>query len=109
MEMVLSIPLLLLIMAVIAMLEPSLWNVMVVIGLTGWIGIARLTRAEMLKIRRLEYIEAARALGYSRWRVLLRHALPNALAPAWVALSFGIAGAILAEASLSFLNRSDPI
>jgi len=100
-----SIPaLLLLICAAALMQKPSLWMVMVIIGLIRWTGIARFIRAELLRIRNLSYIEAARVLGFSEWYILWRHALPNALPPAMIALAFGIAGAILLEAFLSFLG-----
>jgi peptide/nickel transport system permease protein len=77
---------------------------MFVIGITGWPGIARLIRGEVLKQRALEYTSAARALGVSRTRIIFRHILPNSLAPALVAIPFGIAGAIVTEAGLSLLG-----
>jgi peptide/nickel transport system permease protein len=77
---------------------------MVVIGVTSWTGIARYIRAELLKIRSLEYIEAANSLGFSNFRTLLKHAIPNALSPVLIAIAFGIASAILTESSLSFLG-----
>ncbi len=100
-----SIPALLLLLAVAAVLrKPSLAAVMLVIGLIRWTGIARFVRSELLRIRSLSYIEAARVLGLREWRILWRHAVPNALTPVLIALSFGIAGAILLEAFLSFLG-----
>lgn len=100
-----SIPALLLLISIAAVLsKPSLGIVMIIIGLIRWTGIARFIRAELLRIRSLGYIEAARVLGYSEWHILWRHALPNALPPAMIALAFGIAGAILLEAFLSFLG-----
>jgi len=100
-----SIPaLLLLICAAALMQKPSLWMVMIIIGLIRWTGIARFVRAELLRIRNLGYVEAARVLGFSEWHILWRHALPNALPPAMITLAFGIAGAILLEAFLSFLG-----
>lgn len=106
-EILLSIPTLFLILAIIAMLDaPSLWVIMVIIGLTRWTGIARLMRGELLRIRNLEYIEAARALGFSEFRTIFRHAIPNALSPVLIAIAFGIAAAILIEAFLSFLGLS---
>ena len=108
-EIVNAIPDLLLLLVLIAIMdEPGIFAVMAVIGLISWTGIARFTRAEMLKIRKLEYIEAGRALGYSKWRLLFNHALPNAFGPALVAIAFGIAGAILAEATLSFIGIGIP-
>lgn len=82
----------------------SLWGVMLVIGLTGWAGVARLVRGEVLRIRALPYVEAARGLGASHARILLHHVLPNALGPVAVAATFGMASAILVEAGLSFLG-----
>ena len=81
---------------------------MVIIGLTSWTGIARFTRAELLRIRNLEYISASNALGFSSIRTIFKHALPNALAPVFVSIAFGIASAILVEASLSFLGIGVP-
>lgn len=108
-EMLISIPRLILIISIAAIAsEPSLFNVMAIIGLTSWAGIARLTRAEFLKVRELEYIEAAKALGYSERRIIFTHALPNCLAPAVVAIAFGVASAILIESGLSFLGIGLP-
>jgi len=108
-EVMVSIPTLLLIISVAAIAKPSLMLVMVIIGLTSWPRIARLTRGEMLRIRSLEYVQAAQALGMPEWRVILRHALPNALAPVFVSIAFGVASAILVESSLSFLGIGVPI
>jgi peptide/nickel transport system permease protein len=105
MEVVLSIPSLILILALIAIVDqPTIFHLMAVLGVTGWVGIARLTRGEFLKLKTLDYVVAARALGLSAPRIILRHMLPNALAPALVSISFGIAGAILTESGLSFLG-----
>lgn len=103
-EVVICFPVLFLILAVLAFLPPSIINIMIVIGITGWTGIARLIRAEILKVKQMEYVSAARALGYSNRRILLRHILPNAVAPVFVSISFGIAGSILTETALSFLG-----
>lgn len=103
-EVLVSIPTLIIILAVLAITKPSIYNVMVIIGLMSWPNIARFVRAELLRIRRLEYIEAANALGYSDFRVLFRHALPNALSPVFIVVAFGIADAILLESFLSFLG-----
>jgi peptide/nickel transport system permease protein len=78
--------------------------IIVIIGLTQWTGIARLVRAETLRIKKQEYTESGRALGYSQWRLLLWHALPNALPPAIIAIAFGIANAILLESFLAFIG-----
>ena len=77
--------------------------VMMIIGSVSWTGIAKFIRAELLRIRRLEYIEAAQAFGYSDFRIIIKHALPNALAPVFIAVAFGVASAILIEAFLSFI------
>jgi|SRR6185312_3553756 len=107
-EVMISIPTLFLIIAIVAIGKPSLMLVMLVIGATSWTGIARFIRAELLRIRNLEYIEAAHALGYSEWRTIFRHAIPNALSPVLIAIAFGIASAILTEATLSFLGIGVP-
>ncbi len=107
-EVMISIPTLFLILAIVAIAKPSLMLVMLVIGATSWTGIARFIRAELLRIRGLEYIEAAHALGYSESRTIFRHAIPNALSPVLIAIAFGIASAILTEATLSFLGIGVP-
>ncbi len=100
-----SIPVLLLILAILSILpNSSIYYVMVIIGFIRWTGIARFIRAELLRIRKLEYIESARAMGFSGGRVLLRHAIPNALTPVLITFAFGVASAILIEATLSFLG-----
>jgi peptide/nickel transport system permease protein len=103
-DLMLCFPAFFLILAVIAVLEPSIWNIMVVIGLTSWMGVARLVRAEFLSLREREFITAARALGAGDTRLILRHMLPNALAPVMVSATLGVAGAILTESALSFLG-----
>ena len=103
-DLMLCFPTLFLILAVIALLGPSIWNIMVVIGLTGWMGVARLVRAEFLSLREREFVTAARALGAGDTRLILRHMLPNALAPVMVSATLGVAGAILTESALSFLG-----
>ncbi|HMW13407.1 MAG TPA: ABC transporter permease [Chitinophagales bacterium] len=107
-EVLVSIPRLFLIIAVVAISKPSIFLVMVVIGLTSWTEIARFIRAELLKIRSLEYIEASEALGYPKWRILLKHAIPNALSPVLITIAFGIAAAILTESFLSFIGLGIP-
>jgi peptide/nickel transport system permease protein len=105
MEILVCIPTFFLILLVLATIKkPNIYIIMVIIGLTSWTGIARYIRAELLKIRALEYIEAANSLGYSNFRTLLKHAIPNALSPVLIAIAFGIASAILIESSLSFLG-----
>lgn len=103
-DIMLCFPSFFLILAVIAFLQPSIWIIMAVIGLTGWMGVARLVRAEVLTIREMEYILAARCIGCSDLRIMLRHILPNALSPVLVAATLGVAGAILTESALSFLG-----
>jgi len=103
-DLMLCFPAFFLILAVIAVLEPSIWNIMVVIGLTSWMGVARLVRAEFLSLREREFVLAARALGASDTRLIFRHLLPNALAPVMVSATLGVAGAILTESALSFLG-----
>lgn len=107
-EIMVSLPLFMLILTIAAISKPSLVNLMVIIGLTNWTGIARLTRAEMLRIRQQEFIQSAQALGYNSFRIIIRHALPNAVAPALVSVSFGIANAILIESALSFIGLGVP-
>jgi peptide/nickel transport system permease protein len=103
-DLMLCFPTFFLILAVIAVLEPSIWNIMAVIGLTSWMGVARLVRAEFLSLREREFVTAARALGAGDARLILRHMLPNALAPVMVSATLGVAGAILTESALSFLG-----
>ena len=107
-ELLNSIPRLLLIITITAVVERSIWIVMVIIGITGWTRIARFTRAEFLRIRSLEFVQAAQSLGYSSTRTIFKHALPNALAPVFVSIAFGIASAILIESGLSFLGIGVP-
>ena len=103
-----SIPRLILIITISSIFARSIWLIMVIIGLTSWTGIARFTRAEFLRIRELEYVQAAKSLGYSNFRAIAKHALPNALAPVFVSIAFGVASAILIESSLSFLGIGVP-
>ena len=103
-DIMLCFPAFFLILAVITIREPSIWNIMIVIGLTGWMGVARLVRAETLSIREMDYILAARCIGCSDARIIFRHILPNAMSPVLVSASLGVAGAILTESALSFLG-----
>ncbi|MFZ2446580.1 MAG: ABC transporter permease [Syntrophobacteraceae bacterium] len=113
-EIMLTIPTFFLIIAVISLGESSpllpggIYNIMIVIGLTGWMGVARFVRAEFLKLKQLDFITALRALGASHRRIIFLHMLPNAMAPVLVSAVFGIAGAILTESSLSFLGFGVP-
>lgn len=100
-----SIPGLLLLLALVAVLQKSsIFYIMAIIGLIRWTGIARFLRAELLKVRSLSYMEAAKAMGFSHARIIFRHALPNAVTPVLITISFGIASAILLESALSFLG-----
>lgn len=103
-DVMLCFPAFFLILAVIAFLNPSLTNVMVVIGLTGWMGVARLVRAETMSVKNREYIVAARLAGLANGKILFKHILPNVVSPVFVTATLGIAGAILVESSLSFLG-----
>lgn len=107
-EVMICFPTFFLILAVLAFVGPSIYNIMMVIGVTGWTGVARLVRAQCLRLRGQEFVVAAVVAGASDRRVVLRHLLPNALTPVLVSASFGIAGAILAEAGLSFLGFGVP-
>lgn len=103
-DVTLAFPSLLLLIAMAAAFEPSLTVVCVVIGVVGWAAMARLVRGQVLVVRELEYVQAMRALGMKDLRVLWRHVLPNVIAPVVIAATLGIAGAIMAEAALSFLG-----
>jgi peptide/nickel transport system permease protein len=107
-EIVLLFPAFFLILTIVALKGQSIYIIMVVIGITGWPGIARLTRGEVLKQRSLDYTLSAQALGASHLRILFRHILPNSLSPALVSVPFGIASAIITEASLSLLGFGVP-
>lgn len=103
-DIMLCFPTFFLILAVIAFLKPSIWNIMIIIGLTSWMGVARLVRAECLSLRERDFVVAARAIGAQDLRIIFRHILPNALSPVLVSATLGIAGAILTESALSFLG-----
>jgi peptide/nickel transport system permease protein len=107
-EIMLTIPSFFLIITVMAFLPPSIFNIMVVIGLTGWTGIARLVRGEFLRQKQQDYATAARATGLGDGRIIFRHILPNAINPVFVSATFGVAGAILTESGLSFLGFGVP-
>ncbi len=103
-EVMICFPTFFLILAVLAFIGPSLMNIMIVIGLTGWPGIARLVRGEFLKLRGQDFVAAGRMAGVGPFRLIFRHVLPNALAPVLISATFGIASSILLESSLSFLG-----
>jgi len=103
-DIMLCFPTFFLILAVIAFLEPSIWNIMIIIGLTGWMGITRLVRADFVSLRERDFVQAARTLGANDFRIIFIHILPNALASVLVTATLGVAGAILTESALSFLG-----
>ncbi|MEW6115408.1 MAG: oligopeptide ABC transporter permease [Nitrospirota bacterium] len=103
-DIMLAFPTFFLILAVIAVVEPSISTIMIVIGLTGWMDVSRLVRAEFLTLKERDFVLAARAIGAGDFRIMVRHIIPNALSPVFVAATFGIAGAILTESGLSFLG-----
>ncbi len=103
-DLMLTIPTFFLILAVIAFLEPSIYNIMIVIGLTGWMGVARLVRADFMALKERDFVMAAKAVGLSDFTIIVKHLLPNAMAPVLVSATLGVAGAILTESSLSFLG-----
>jgi len=103
-DVMLSIPTLFLILAVIAIVEPSIWNIMIVIGATNWMGVTRLVRGQFLSLKETDYVVSAKALGAGDLRIIFLHVLPNAMAPVYVSAVLGVAGAILVESSLSFLG-----
>jgi ABC-type dipeptide/oligopeptide/nickel transport system permease subunit len=103
-DITLAFPTLLLLIAMVAALQPSLLVVFVTVGIVGWAGMARLVRGQVLVVRQLEYVHAARALGMRDRRIITRHVLPNVIAPVVIATTLGMAGAIMAEAALSFLG-----
>jgi len=107
-ELMICFPVFFLIIAIVAYLPQSIYNIMIVIGVTGWAGVARLVRGEFLRLRNIDYVQAARALGFGWSRIIFRHILPNALAPVFVSATFGVAVAILTESSLSFLGFGVP-
>jgi len=104
MDILLAFPGILLAIALVAMLGPSLQNVVLALVTIGWVSYARLVRGQVLKVRELEYVQAARALGAPAWRILVRHVVPATLSAVIVQATLGMAGAIIAEASLSFLG-----
>lgn len=103
-DVTLAFPTLLLLVAMVAALQPSLGVVLFTIGVVGWAGMARIVRAQVLVVRQLEYVQALRALGARDVRIVVRHVLPNVVAPVVIAATLGVAGAIMAEAALSFLG-----
>ncbi len=107
-DVTLAFPTLLLLIAMVAALQPSMTVVFATIGVVGWAGMARIVRGQVLVVRQLEYIQAIRALGGKDIRIMLQHVLPNVIAPVVIAATLGVAGAIMAEAALSFLGLGVP-
>jgi len=103
-DIMLCFPTFFLILTVVALLPPSIYNIMIVIGLTSWMGTARFVRAEFLALRELDYVAAARSQAIPEWRIIFIHMVPNAIAPVLVSATIGVATAILTESSLSFLG-----
>ena len=103
-DIMLCFPTFFLILAVIAFLEANIWNIMAIIGLTSWMGVARLVRAEFLSLKEREFVLAAKSIGASSFRIIFHHILPNALGPVFVSAILGIGNAILVESALSFLG-----
>jgi peptide/nickel transport system permease protein len=103
-DLMLVFPRFFLLLSVLAFLKPSIWTIMAVIGLTGWMGVARLTRAEFLALKEREFVIWSQSIGASALRIIWRHILPNAMAPVLVAMTLGIPAAILTESGLSFLG-----
>lgn len=100
-----AVPALFILLALLAAIkQPTLWTLIIVLGLLRWTGIARLVRAELLHVREQNYIKSAKSLGFSDWHIILKHALPNALTPLFVVFAFSISGAIVLEATISFLG-----
>lgn len=108
-EIVICFPKLILIIAVMALKKPSLLNLMIVIGVTSWTGIARLIRGEVMRIRNYDYVQSARAMGASPWRIIFIHILPATVGPLSVTAAFDVAEAVLTESALSFLGIGVPI
>lgn len=107
-EIMICFPTFFLILTLLAFIGPSIYNIMIIIGLTSWTGVARLVRGEFLKLKNQDFVQAAVALGAGDMRVIFRHMLPNALAPVLVSATFGVAAAILIESGLSFLGFGVP-
>jgi peptide/nickel transport system permease protein len=103
-DLMLVFPRFFLLLAVLGFLRPSIWTIMAVIGLTGWMSVARLVRAEFLSLREREFVLWSQSIGASAFRIIWRHILPNAIAPVLVAITLGVPAAILAESGLSFLG-----
>jgi len=108
-EVIICFPKLILIIAVLALRKPSIWNLMLVIGLTSWTDMARLIRGEVLKIKNFDYVQATRAMGSGHFRIMFWHILPGTIGPLSVTAAFDVAGAVLTESALSFLGIGVPL
>lgn len=104
-DLMLCFPSFFLILTIVAVIDqPGVWPIVFVLGATGWMGTARLVRAEILSLKTREYVLASRSFGAGHWHIITKHLIPNAMAPVWVAMTLGIAAAILTESGLSFLG-----
>jgi peptide/nickel transport system permease protein len=103
-DLLISFPRLVLLLAIIALFSPSIFLIIAVLGLTGWMGTSRIVRGQFLALREQEFVQATRALGFGHGRIILRHMLPNSMAPIIVVATLGIGNTILTEAALSFLG-----
>lgn len=108
-EVIACFPFLFLVLALVALFQPSIWTLILALGLTSWTSEARLVRGEFLRLREMDFAVSARASGAGDWRIIGRHLMPNALAPVIVLASFGVASAILIESALSFLGLGVPL
>ena len=108
-DLLIAFPRIFLVLLVISLAEPSLWLVVIVLAVTGWMATARLVRSEVLSVRERDYVQAARALGLPGWRIVLMHVLPNTMAPIVVSATLMIGNVILAESVLSFLGLGVPV
>ncbi|MBA2481590.1 MAG: ABC transporter permease, partial [Planctomycetes bacterium] len=107
-EIMMCFPTFILVLTIVAMTDRDIFIIMMVLGLTGWAGVARLVRGEFLSQAVRDYVLAAEAIGMPRWRIMFRHILPNALTPLIITATFGIAGAVTTESGLAFLGLGDP-
>jgi peptide/nickel transport system permease protein len=107
-EVMMCFPTFFLLLTAVALLPPSIYTIMVIIGLTSWMGTTRFVRAEFLSLREQDFVQAGRSLGLPEGRLIFRHMVPNAMAPVFVSATLGVAEAILAESTLSFLGFGVP-
>lgn len=107
-ELIDSLPLLLLLLTIAAIFKPNLYHLALIIGFTSWTGVARFTRAEVLRISELDYVQAGKAMGFPTWRIMFKHIIPHALTPIWIIMAFSIGNIIISEAALSFIGIGIP-